>query len=75
MADDPFPDWSKPATKGDVVRAMVFTRAVASALARAMLAQRRGDIEAANAALNEWSMADDVLNKLIYEIGGRENGQ
>jgi hypothetical protein len=68
---NPFPTWSLPATKGDVIRIGVYSRVCTSKLFGAMVALRQGDDAQAQAKLSEFYEADRVLSALIDEIGGK----
>lgn len=70
--DGPFPDWEKPATKGDVVTAAIYSRAVTGALASAVIALRGGNSDQAYQALMEYFKAADELGSLIQKIGGEK---
>jgi hypothetical protein len=75
MGDEPspWPDWSKPATKGDVIMAMVHTRACLVDIYSALVAARSGDNEGVLKQIRELSSHDDRLKEFIYKIGGKPN--
>jgi hypothetical protein len=56
MAEDqtPWPSWANEATKGDLIRAIVFARSVISELAAAVLAVKFSDDEAFRAHMAKY---------------------
>ncbi|TZG25612.1 hypothetical protein [Sphingomonas montanisoli] len=74
MSDkDPFPLWSEPATKGDVIRAVVYTRACMIDTLIALRALRRNDISRVDEVLKDLSNSADELEVLVRDIAGTEN--
>ena len=76
MVDDvnPWPDWEKPATKGDVISAMVHTRSCIVDIYAALIAARNGDNEKVLQQIRELSSNNDRMSELINSIGGKPNG-
>ena len=76
MGDEPtlWPDWGKPATKGDVISAMVRTRSCMISIYGALIAAQKGDNETVMQQIDALYAADDKLNALIDRIGGKTDG-
>jgi hypothetical protein len=68
--DDRWPDWGKPATKGDVVRALVGTRSCIVDIYICLNALARQDMDRFKESLKELEKSDKELQELLDEIGG-----
>lgn len=68
--DDPFPRWSEPATVGEVLQAMIWTKGLCTALFRLIAAYHSGDIEKMNEALDRYSRESDEFAGRIDLIAG-----
>lgn len=66
-----FPDWNKPATKGDVLTGMIWTQGLAVRVANMAFAASRGDQEAFKDAADLYFKEYDNFAKKISEIAGR----
>ena len=65
-----FTKWNEPATKGDVVRALVFSRACTIDIYVALLALSQNDMDKLKAQIEELRQHDDKLQEIIDDIGG-----
>lgn len=72
---DKWPDWAKPATKGDVVRGIVHTRSCLVDIFVCLSALHREDMEKFQEAFEQLRKNDAYLKTVIDEIGGRKNGE
>lgn len=75
MTDDPnpFPDWTKPAIKGDVIQAIIYLRAAMSDLAGAAVAQRLGNDAEAQQHLAAFFESDRKIVEILDGISGVES--
>ena len=71
--ETPWRKWSEPATKGDVVRAIIWTRTLATAGAELAAAQNTGDEAKVAEALAHWRREWAELTEVMNEIGGAAN--
>jgi hypothetical protein len=69
--EDDFPNWDKPATKGDILEAMIWTQALVGSVFSALVASQSGGPESlAQAALKydeEWK----EYRRKVGEIAGK----
>jgi hypothetical protein len=68
--DNLWPDWNSPATKGDLIKAMVTIRGCIIDTYIALGSLARDDKAGYRKAYEDLSRSDDALSKLIDEIGG-----
>jgi hypothetical protein len=68
-----WPNWDQPASKGDVLSALVMMRSSIIHILGALSASKRGDPDGVNMAINNLFENDVKLNDLIRRIGGDEN--
>jgi glycyl-tRNA synthetase alpha subunit len=71
-ADDPFPAWDQPATKADVLRAMIWTQGLVVSLFTYVNARQGTDVKAIREALDRYDKESQEYSRIISEIGGRE---
>lgn len=74
-ADDkePFPNWNVPATKGDVLMAMIYARGLSLSLFKMIQALEPADRAKMIEASNEYSANWETLNKAIEVVAGRRD--
>jgi len=68
---DRWPLWGEPATKGEVVTAMVATRSCIVDIYIALRALSRNDMVSFNKSLDDLHKNDEDLQKLLDRIGGK----
>ena len=73
--EDRWPLWAEPATKGDLVTAMVATRACVVDIFVCLSALNRGDMARFKEVLADLSKSDDELQDTMDEIGGRQKSE
>lgn len=69
--DDPFPNWNLPATKGDVIRSMIWTRSLVRSVYGIIVAQKSGDIEEFRKAFAAFEKENDEFTETLDSISGR----
>ena len=69
-SEKPWPSFNEPATKGDVIRAVVKINSTLSNLAAAVASMVGGDKDIAVSEIREALVALRALNAMMYEIGG-----
>ncbi|HYI39094.1 MAG TPA: hypothetical protein VE053_02120 [Allosphingosinicella sp.] len=70
-----WPRWNEPATKGDVISAMVATRSCIVDIYVCLNALKRDDTEKFVRSLKELDESDMKLAQLIDVIGGAETNE
>ena len=69
---DPYPAWSEAATKGDLIRAIVYFRSNVAALASVVLAMRMNDESEAQKRMMNYFDGSEELDRVMAEIAGKE---
>jgi hypothetical protein len=72
--DERWPDWSKPATKGDVIAALVNVNSCIVDISIALSAAQRGDQAKSDEVIDSLRERMKKLSELTDEIGGRFHG-
>ena len=68
--DNRWPDWNKPATKGDVIRGLIYVRSCVVDLSICAAALSKNDLAKFRESFAELQKDDSDLSRLIDEIGG-----
>jgi hypothetical protein len=74
QTDDVFQAWAAPATKGDVIRALISARGMNLAIYQALVAIETKNQEGLTKALDRFDTAWEDSNRLIDELGEYEAG-
>ena len=76
MADNgaPWPDWSKPATKGELIEALVQVRGCVIEIHGALIGVKTEDARFAQDRISGLHDKTSRLLSLINEIGGAKDG-
>ncbi len=69
--DDPYPAWAENATKGDLIRAIVFLRSSVTALASVILAMRMNNESEAQTRMSAFFEDNKELDRVMSDIAGR----
>ena len=72
--EDPYPQWEQPASRGDVIQAIVWMRGALVPIGSALIAINNGDDKAYREALQKYFDAQSELGKLIAKMSGRADG-
>ncbi len=65
-----WPDWNEPATKGDVLTAMIWTEALILVTLRLLAARMGGDTAKIKEAFEAWQAEIKDFDRKKNEIGG-----
>ncbi len=68
--ENPYPNWAKNATKGDLLRAIVFLRSEVTALAGVVTAIRTQNDKEARERMDAYFAAAKTSDEVISDIGG-----
>lgn len=73
MVDDqnPYPAWAENATKGDLIRAVVYMRSNMTALASVVIALAANNEEEARSRMSTYFTTNAELDRVMNEIAGR----
>ena len=71
--NDPFPAWGENATKGDLIRAIIYLRSTLASLAGAVLSMRLNDDQEAQIRLESYFKHSGELDRVMAEIAGKES--
>lgn len=69
---DPWPRWNEPATKGDLISAIIATRVCIVDIYVCLRALQRNDPEALAQTLDHLSKNDDRLQEMADALGGKK---
>lgn len=70
--EESFPNWSKPATKGDVLMVAIYARGLALQVFKALRASEDGDAEKMKDAFQRFNEDWEKLTSAIDTIAGRQ---
>ena len=71
---DPWPLWAEQASKGDLIRAVVYLRATVASLASVLVSLCANNDVEAQERLKTYFDASRDLDRIMTEIGGGEAG-
>jgi uncharacterized membrane protein len=71
-SEDPYPDWHEPATKGDVLTAMIWTEGLVLRTVNLALAASTGKPDQLNEAHKEFKEELADFHRKVAEIAGRK---
>ena len=72
--EDPYPDWTKPATRGEVMQALAHARAITTKLAAVLVAAKRNDDAAWHEAIQAYFREDEEITAFAEQLGGKRGG-
>lgn len=70
MTSSKWPDWAKPAQKGDAIRLAVWQKSAVNKLASAVLALSNNDTAKATRLISEYIKETEELDGIIDDVGG-----
>ena len=68
--NDPWPLWAEQASKGDLIRAIVYLRSSLASLAAVLVSMRANDDSEVQERLKSYFAASKDLDRVMSEIGG-----